>query len=108
VREGKRTRRGEEGEWIRRGGEKGRGKKENKEKGKKSKKHRKGQFRHFTALIQQVKPFCQTFSKMTSAPSEKPLHQRSYNRSHFWRSGSPAKQILKTKFGDRSDTTKHV
>jgi hypothetical protein len=42
VREGKRTRRGEEGEWIRRGGEKGRGKKENKEKGKKAKNIGKG------------------------------------------------------------------
>jgi hypothetical protein len=40
----------------------------NKEKGnEKKEKNRKGQFRHFTTSIQQVKSFCQTFSKMASA-----------------------------------------
>jgi hypothetical protein len=62
---------------------------ENKEKGKK-KKEKKGQFRHFTTSIQQVKLFCQTFSKTASAPLEKPLHRKS--QSLFWRSRSPAKQ----------------
>jgi hypothetical protein len=67
-------------------------KKENKEKEKN--KNRKVQFRHFTTSIQPVKPFCQTFSKTASAPSEKPLHQRSQSRSRFWRSRSPAKEAL--------------
>ena len=39
-------------------------------------------------------PFCQTFSKMASAPPEKLLLQRSQRRSHFQRSQSPAKQAL--------------
>jgi hypothetical protein len=87
-----------EGEWIRRGGEKKekRRKKENKEKEKI--KIGKGHFRHFTISIQPVKPFCQTFSKTASAPSEKPLHQRSQSRSRFWRIRSPAKQALNTVF----------
>jgi hypothetical protein len=54
-------------------------------------KNRKGQPRHFTTPIQQVKPFCQTFSKTASAPPEKPLHWRSQSR--FLRSQSPAKQV---------------
>jgi hypothetical protein len=46
-------------------------------KGKKKKKQ-KGQFRHFTtSMIKQVKLFCQTFSKTTSAPSKKSLHRGS-------------------------------
>jgi hypothetical protein len=60
-------------------------KRENKEKGKKGKK-KKANFRHFIISIQQVKLFCQMFSKMTSAPSEKPLHRRSQSRSRFWSS----------------------
>jgi hypothetical protein len=60
-------------------------KEEGKRKGKKKKK--KGQFRHFTTSTQHVKPFCQTFSKTASAPSEKSLHRRS-------RSRSPANQTL--------------
>jgi hypothetical protein len=73
-------------EWIRGRGKRGdekkiRGKKENKEKGKR--KNRKGQFIHFTTSIQLVKPFCQTFSKAASAPSEKSLHRRSQSQSRF-------------------------
>jgi hypothetical protein len=45
-------------------------KRENKEKCKK----RKGQCRHFTTSIQQVKPLYQIFFKTASAPSKKPLH----------------------------------
>jgi hypothetical protein len=45
--------------------------------------------------IHYVKPFCQTFSKTASAPSKKPLHRRSQSRSRFWRSRSPAKQVLR-------------
>jgi hypothetical protein len=69
-------------------------KKKKKEKRKGKKKKRKGQFRHFTTPIQQVKPFCQTLSKTASAPSEKQLHRRSQSRSRFCRSRSPAKQTL--------------
>ena len=38
--------------------------------------------------------FCQTFCKTAPAPPEKPLHQRSWSRSCFWRSRSSAKQAL--------------
>ena len=37
-------------------------------------------------------PFCQTFSRMASAPPEKLLLQRSQSRSHFQRSHNPTKQ----------------
>jgi hypothetical protein len=64
------------------------GEREEKKKNKEKKKIRKGKFRHFTTSIQQVKPFCQTFSKTASAPSIKPLHQMSQSRSR-----SPAKRV---------------
>ena len=68
---------GEGAEWIRwrRGGRKGRGKeKEEEKKSKEKKKKKKGQFRYFTISPQLVELFCQTFSKMTLALPEKPLH----------------------------------
>jgi hypothetical protein len=77
-------------EWE---GNKEKGKRE-KENGEKKKKYERVIWTSHTS-IQEVKPFCQTFSKMTPAPSEKPLHQRSRSRSRsrFW-SRSPAKQTL--------------
>jgi hypothetical protein len=57
----------EEGEWIRRRGQK-RGKEKKWKKGEEKGENRKGQFRHFTTSIQQMKLFCQAFSKMVSAP----------------------------------------
>jgi hypothetical protein len=79
-------------------GNKEKGKRE-KEKGEKKKKYERVIWTSYTS-IQEVKPFCQTFSKTTPAPSEKPLHQRSWSRSRFWRSRSPAKQALS--MSDRS------
>jgi hypothetical protein len=65
-------------EEEKRGKEKGKNKNKIEKWGKKGKKekNRKGQFRNFTTLIQQVTPFCQTFSKMASASLKKSLHQR--------------------------------
>jgi hypothetical protein len=62
------VRKKEEGE-----GNKEKGKRE-KEKGEKKKKYERVIWTSYTS-IQEVKPFCQTFSKTTAAPSEKPLHQ---------------------------------
>jgi hypothetical protein len=78
------------GEWIRRQEWTGKREKKKEEKrkrkrrkNKEKKKKKKGQFRHFTTSIQQVKLFCQTFSKTASAQLEKPLHRRSKSRSRF-------------------------
>ena len=52
----------------------------------------KGQYRYFTISMQQMKPFCQTFSKTAPTTLKKPLHQKSRSRIRFWRSRSPVKQ----------------
>jgi hypothetical protein len=83
----------EEEEKNKRGGEKGEEKKE-KESGKR-KKCRQGAnstFYHLSLTGEAVLP---NFFKMTPTPPEKPLHQRSQSRSHFWRSRSPTKQARK-------------
>jgi hypothetical protein len=95
------VRKKEEGE-----GNKEKGKRE-KEKGEKKKKYERVIWTSHTS-IQEVKPFCQTFSKITPTPSEKPLHQRSRSRSRFWRSRSPAKQTLscvENRWEDREDSS---
>ena len=56
---------------------------------------KKEQFRYFTTSIQLVELFCQTFFKTTSAPPEKPLHQRSRSQSYFSRSQSSTKRALR-------------
>ena len=73
-------------------GKEGRRKKEGERK--KRKKKGKGQFRLFATSIQQVKLFCQTFSKTAPTPPEKPLHLRRQSRSCFWKSRNPAKHAL--------------
>jgi hypothetical protein len=70
-------RRGEGESDERRGKKRGKERKREKRENKEEEKNKKGQFRHFTTSIQQVKPFCQTLPKTASAPPEKPLHRRS-------------------------------
>ena len=50
-----------------------------------------------------MKLFCQTFSKTTPTPPEKPLHLRSQSRSRFWKSRSPAKRGLSCERGSGAE-----